>query len=91
MNLQDFRATRQHMTIGKALMLIPSIQDLDLGPEFTHVSIYEGDYFILHSRRGGYLMLETDEYETRDLPVLEFLLWMWAFDEGQPARELIWS
>lgn len=91
MDLKTFRATRQVMPLAEALVHEPAISDMDLNPEFTQVAFYEGNHFILLGRRGGYLILETDEYETRDTALLEFLLWMWAYSEAQDLRQLIWG
>jgi hypothetical protein len=93
MTLAEYRATRRYMPIEEAIIVNPYLGDLDLDKSFTHAMVYGDGCFILHSRRGFYLMLETDEYESRDLALLEFVLWQWMLDgdEMDSLRAMIWG
>jgi hypothetical protein len=81
------------MPIEEAIIVNPYMGDLDLDESFTHAMVYGDGCLILHSRRGFYLMLETDEYESRDLALLEFVLWQWASEEEgtESLRAMIWG
>jgi len=95
MNLVEFRATRQDMPIAEAISKLPFMADMDLSSDYTGASVYAGGTFILHSRRGAYLEIEGDEYESRDTRVLEFVLWQWSQDDSDSdlvaLRALIWG
>jgi hypothetical protein len=81
------------MPISEAIAAHPHLADIEPDESFTHAMMYGDGCFILHSRRGFYLMLETDEYESRDLALLEFVLWQWASDEAETKslRAMIWG
>jgi hypothetical protein len=93
MDLESFRATRKLVTRQEAESLCPYIGDADYGAEYTHVALYDGGFYILKSRSGYYLGIEGDEYLTRDLALLEFVLWLWIEDrvESNKIRGMIWG
>lgn len=93
MTLAEFRQSRHIVPIETALQECPHIADLDIDSNFTYAALYSGDCFILQSRRGWYLLCEGDEYESRDLAALEFLLWLWLVPGGQAEtmRRMIWE
>jgi len=92
MSLAEFRATRRVIPIADAIAELRFLSDLELGPEYTHAAIYDGGFYILQSRAGWYLEIEGDEYLTRDLRLLEFVLWQWADDTptARETRNIIW-
>jgi hypothetical protein len=93
MSLAEFRATRRIVPIADAIAELPFLADMDIGPEYTQVAIYQGGFHILQSRAGWYLEIEGDEYFTRDLRLLEFVLWQWveAGDHMIDLRAMIWG
>jgi hypothetical protein len=94
MTLAEFRKTRQNLPIHTAIELLPFLAEMDLSEEYTHAIVYNEGFYILQSRRGFYLEIESDEYETRDLALLEFLLWQWSEDDNlelTAIRNTIWG
>jgi hypothetical protein len=93
MALSDFRATRRIVPIADAIAELPFLADMDIGPEYTHAALYADGFYILQSRAGWYLEIECDEYFTRDLRLLEFVLWQWseAGDHMIDLRAMIWG
>jgi len=93
MTLTDFRATRRIVPIADAIAELPFLADMDIVPNYTHAAIYQGGFYILQSRAGWYLEIECDEYVTRDLRLLEFVLWQWTEENDCLAdlRKLIWG
>ena len=94
MTLADFRKSRRVVTLAEAESEMSFLTDIDLAADYTHVCIYDRDAYILQSRRNFYLVLEGDEYESRDLALLEFVLWQWAAEETHELvalRALIWG
>jgi hypothetical protein len=93
MSLADFRATRRVIPIADAIAELPFLSDLDFGQEYTYAAIYDGGFYILQSRAGWYLEIEGDEYFTRDVALLEFVLWQWSEDGDHmiDLRAMIWG
>lgn len=93
MTLVEFRATRRLVTMAQALDQLPFLADLEFGPEWTHVVMYMSGHWILSGPKGYDLTIEGDEYESRDLPLLEFVLWQWAIEspEIETMRQMIWG
>jgi hypothetical protein len=93
MSLADFRATRRTVPIADAIAELPFLSDMEFEPEYTHAALYDGGFYILQSRAGWYLEIESDEYFTRDLALLEFVLWQWSEAGGHmiDLRAMIWG
>jgi hypothetical protein len=93
MSLADFRATRRIVPIAAAIAEHSYIGDVEYPADYTHAALYDGGFYILQSRGGWYLDIEGDEYLTRDLALLEFVLWHWAEagDHMIDSRNLIWG
>lgn len=93
MTLQEFRASRRLLPIAQAKAALPHLSDLDFGPDHDAAFVYSADCFILRGPSGLSLFIETDEYHSTDLPLLEFVLWCWLSDspEAQAANAAIWA
>ena len=94
MTLAEFRATRRRMPVSAAIAELPYLEHAAENPEYTHAVIYAEGAYILQSRRGFYLEIEGDEYESRDLALLEFVLWQWGASETPDLvalRAMIWG
>ena len=94
MTLAEFRATRRTMPIAAAIAESPYLEHVAENPEYTHAALYADGAYILQSRRGFYLEIEGDEYKSRDLALLEFVLWQWVASETPDLvalRTMIWG
>ena len=93
MTLNEFRATRVSLPLAQAIADHPHIADLDLDESYTSAFFYADGAFILQKRGGLHLLVEGDEYESRDLALLEFVLWQWMTEstDAVSLREMIWG
>lgn len=96
MTLAEFRAARRYLTREEAESEAPHIMEMEYDAGWTHVILYSRGEYIMHGRKGFYLHCETDEYESRDLALLEFVLWQWSEDltdnpEAESLRAQIWG
>ena len=94
MTLAEFRASRVSLTLAQCEAAgFTFADDLDLDESYIGAYIYSGGCFILQKRHCLHLLVESDEYESRDLALLEFVLWQWSVDtkEAETARRMIWG
>lgn len=80
MTLDEFIATRRRYPINDPI--IPH-HALDLAsPHVCHVLVYQGETFIYEMDDGSYwLILERDDYTSKDLGNLEAILFQWWEDQ----------
>ena len=76
MTLSEFRQSRRVLTIAQAQAEFAHLADLDLS-EYSNALIYANGTWILQSAKAYWLLIESDEWESPDLAVLEFILYEW--------------
>ena len=91
MTLAEFRATRRRLTLPEAQQEFDFLAALDLAPYFVGALIYDDGAYILRKKHAFYLEIEGCEYESDDLPLLEFVLWQWFTPEQDAIRNMIWG
>lgn len=81
MNIADFVATRQELTVSEFQERFPDTLDYAEKDGISKILIYEDWYWIAQYKSGAYyLLIESNSYIDFSLKTLENILFAWAHE-----------